>query len=138
MEIHYQTSKKGQEEDEKEGVAQPMTKGHDGRLDAVAIAALNKKIADDPQVATVCKLMEDHVNANRKNNLQHAARQVDALRARAQGDYERRDPLNAARIVVEPQFEMNDRLGIFVEYNEPPHEIFMALGYNKEHEDGNK
>lgn len=33
---------------------------------------------------------------------------------------------------------MNERLNIQVEYNEPPHEIFMALGYNKDHEDGNK
>jgi len=33
---------------------------------------------------------------------------------------------------------MDERLDIFVEYNEPPEEIFMALGYNKEHEDGNK
>jgi hypothetical protein len=33
---------------------------------------------------------------------------------------------------------MNDRLSIHVEVDEPPQEIFMALGYNKDHEDGNK
>lgn len=51
MEIHYQTSKKSQnDEEEKEGAAQKLTKNHDGRLDPVAIAALNKKVSEDPQV----------------------------------------------------------------------------------------
>lgn len=40
--------------------------------------------------------------------------------------------------MVEPKFEMNERLNIHVEVDEPPEEIFMALGYNKDHEDGNK
>jgi len=48
MEIHYQTSKKSCDEEEKEGAAQKLTKGHDGRLDPVAIAALNKKVSEDP------------------------------------------------------------------------------------------
>ena len=47
MEIHYQTSKKSKEE---EGDVDPITKGHEGRLDAVSIAALNKKVALDPRV----------------------------------------------------------------------------------------
>lgn len=71
MEIHYQTSKK-KNEDEDEGP--DKTAGHEGRLDAVAIAALNKKVAEDPRVQTVCKLMEELVNQNRKNNLEHASR----------------------------------------------------------------
>jgi hypothetical protein len=58
MEIHYQTSKKDKEEDE----GPDKTAGHEGRLDAVAIASLNKKVAEDPRVQTVCKLMEEHVN----------------------------------------------------------------------------
>jgi len=48
MEIHYQTSKKGDDEEVKDGAAQKLTKGHDGRLDPVAIAALNKKVSLDP------------------------------------------------------------------------------------------
>jgi hypothetical protein len=51
-----------------------MTTGHGGRLEAVSIASLNKKIADDPKVAMVCKIMEQHVTINRKNNIAHAAR----------------------------------------------------------------
>lgn len=47
MEIHYQTSKKAKEDEpDKEGP--DLTKGHGGRLDAVTIAALNKKVAEDP------------------------------------------------------------------------------------------
>lgn len=143
MEIHYQTSKQKAYDGGSPGAGGPpetpkMTTGHGGRLEAVSIASLNKKIADDPKVAMVCKIMEQHVTINRKNNIAHAARQVDAFRARALGDYERKDPLNAARIVVEPKYELNERLNIHVEYCEPPHEIFMALGYNKDHEDGNK
>lgn len=89
MEIHYQTTKTEQKENEDNASADgtpgpPLTpKGHGGRLDAVSIAALNKQVAADKKVQDVCKLIEDHVNMNRKNNLAHAVRQVDALRARA-------------------------------------------------------
>lgn len=50
LEVHYQTAKKAKENEENADgePGPPLTpKGHGGRLDAVAIAALNKKVAED-------------------------------------------------------------------------------------------
>lgn len=108
----------------------------------------NQLLNKEDRSLTEVELMKDQIEQNQtlnklKKNLEKAAasrrclsivqsrKRLEERRQRVEAEFIRSSQDRANRNLIAPMFKMDERLKCSVEYNIPPSELYIELGYNR-------